>query len=500
MIILLTSLLCVAFRVEKVQANGTIYIRADGSIDPPTANISTADNVTYTFLDNNYDSIVVERDNIVIDGASYTLQGAGSGNGIVLSGRSNVTLRDIEIKAFGCGVGLNFSSSNVVSGNNISNNEFSIGFSFSSGNTISENNITNNGAGVWLINSSSNTISENNITNNGAGVWLDSFSNYNTVSGNSFIDDGLYVRDSFGNVVIDNLVNGKPLVYLEDVSDLVVEEAGQVILVNCNRIRVENLTLSNAVVGVQLCHTNNTTITGNKITNNGFGVFLTNSSINTVSGNNITANAAAGVWLISSSNNNSISGNIISANSHDGIWVSSSASNTVSGNNISDNLSGVLLTYSAYNTVSGNKITNNWRGVYLDESLDNIIYHNNFVDNTQQTYIMVGSTNVWDNGCEGNFWSNYAGSDSDGDGIGDTPYMLDGSNQDQYPLMNPYWTPGDIDHDLDVDIYDIVKAAGIYGSTLLDPEWNPHCDIAEPYGIIDIFDIVMIAMSYGEEY
>ncbi|UCG35914.1 MAG: hypothetical protein JSV64_04575 [Candidatus Bathyarchaeota archaeon] len=59
---------------------------------------------------------------------------------------------------------------------------------------------------------------------------------------------------------------------------------------------------------------------------------------------------------------------------------------------------------------------------------------------------------------------------------------------------------GDIDHDLDVDIYDAVKCGIAYGSTPSSPNWNPHCDIAEPYERIDIFDLVTIAANYGEEY
>ena len=37
----------------------------------------------------------------------------------------------------------------------------------------------------------------------------------------------------------------------------------------------------------------------------------------------------------------------------------------------------------------------------------------------------------------GNYWSDYAGSDADGDGIGDTPYVIDGES-DNYPLMEPF--------------------------------------------------------------
>jgi len=50
--LLLVSMLHSVFDVSVVVASGTIYIRADGSIDPPTAPITTADNVTYTLTDN----------------------------------------------------------------------------------------------------------------------------------------------------------------------------------------------------------------------------------------------------------------------------------------------------------------------------------------------------------------------------------------------------------------------------------------------------------------
>ena len=65
LILVLMGMLSVTFRVQKVEA--TIYIEADGSINPPTANITTADDVTYTFTGDVNDTIVVERDNIVVD-------------------------------------------------------------------------------------------------------------------------------------------------------------------------------------------------------------------------------------------------------------------------------------------------------------------------------------------------------------------------------------------------------------------------------------------------
>ena len=66
---------------KSTWTGGTIYIRADGSIDPPDAPIITYDNVTYTLTDNitsSADGIVVERDNIILDGGGYTVQGVGA--------------------------------------------------------------------------------------------------------------------------------------------------------------------------------------------------------------------------------------------------------------------------------------------------------------------------------------------------------------------------------------------------------------------------------------
>lgn len=80
--LLLVSGLVLMFKIQQAKAGGTgtIYIRADGRVDPPDAPISTQDNVTYVFTDNINDSIVIERDNIVVEGAGYKVQGIGGGN------------------------------------------------------------------------------------------------------------------------------------------------------------------------------------------------------------------------------------------------------------------------------------------------------------------------------------------------------------------------------------------------------------------------------------
>ena len=189
--LLLTSMLTLVFNIQLVKAERTIYIRADGGIDPPTAPISTVDNVVYTFTGNINDLIVVERNNIAVDGAGYTVTGSGSGNGITLTGRSNVTVRNVTIKNFVNGTWLSSSSNNTLSGNNFTaNNVAGISLAYSSNNNVvSGNNAANNGIGIGLQSSSNNTLSGNNFAaNNGYGIYLDSSTN-DTIYHNNFINN-----------------------------------------------------------------------------------------------------------------------------------------------------------------------------------------------------------------------------------------------------------------------------------------------------------------------
>jgi len=211
--LLLVSMLTLEFNIQLAKTSGTIYIRADGSIDPPTASISSVENTTYIFTSNINDSIIVERDNIVVDGVRYTVQGTGSGTGIDLRGRSNVTIKDLEIKAFSYGVYLVLSRYNYMFGNNITNNRYGIYFQSSDYNDIVGNNITaNDVTGIYLKDSSNNSVLENNITNNRYGIWLWWSSNNGIVRNNvtANIDVGIWLWGSsnnnriFGNKLTNN--------------------------------------------------------------------------------------------------------------------------------------------------------------------------------------------------------------------------------------------------------------------------------------------------------
>ena len=95
-------------------------------------------------------------------------------------------------------------------------------FLYNSNNCKIENiNASNNWHGIFLLSSSNNIIANNNISNNKDGIYLWGSDN-NIIANNTFLLNGMFVYDSYNNKVTNNTVNGKPLVYLENVNDYVV--------------------------------------------------------------------------------------------------------------------------------------------------------------------------------------------------------------------------------------------------------------------------------------
>ena len=66
--------------------------------------------------------------------------------------------------------------------------------------------------------------------------------------------------------------------------------------------------------------------------------------------------------------------------------------------------------------------------------------------------------------------------------------------------FNVRWNLADVNNDYIININDAILICSSYRSTSTDPEWNANYDIAQPYGIIDIFDVVLLTASFGEEY
>jgi len=466
---------------------GIIYFRSDGTVDPVDAPVSNVDDVTFILTSNIQQSIVVERDNIVIDGGGYILNGSGDGAGIDLSGRSNVTVRNVEIRGFEIGIRLfdtGYESHNVsVVGNIITENECGICFGdyddrvFGGFNhSIVGNTVANNTVGVDLI-SVNSTVSHNNITGSDVGIFL--WSTFQTVSENHIVSE----------------------------KDGIVAWISQF-----DSIRGNNVTTYNGN-GVSLNGSYYSMITQNNIiTNNGDGIHLgydstydwaETCSYNNITWNNINTENGEGIVLQGGMNNTMLGNNIT----------------TINGNSVHlDSFTHRAMMYScSNNSIYENNFTaGNAYSIKLVDSTDNLIFHNNFISNTTLTNI-INSENVWDNGYPsgGNYWSDYVGQDEyfgrlqdrlSNDGIGDTRYSIDDNSMDRYPLMElwperpkfPYLV--DLNNDGEITMGDIVVLASLYMSKEGDPEWNAKVDVSLPYGLVDIVDIVTVVYYFIEVY
>ena len=122
--------------------------------------------------------------------------------------------------------------------------------------------------------------------------------------------------------------------------------------------------------------------------------------------------------------------------------------NIVSWNIIEDNgASGIYLHDSAkYNYIHHNMIQNNdGAGIFIwEQSTNNWIYHNDFIQNTWYNVKDKEGGNIWNNKHPygGNYWDDYGGTDTNGDGIGETPYEIRGdydqTGLDEYPWIEPH--------------------------------------------------------------
>jgi len=430
--LLLIGVFCLALNIQPVKSEPlTIIVPDDYPTIQEAINNANEGDTIFVRSGKYYENVVVNKTVSLIGENKSTTIIDGKGMAYVINVTANkVNISEFTIRNANTGLYLWHSGGHNISCNIIANNLWcGIHLRTSTGNIIENNVVTNNRATAWWGGSgihlegfsSANRIINNVISNNTWGLVL-SASDLNILRGNKLINNtyGLTIEHWFDNDIdTSNTINGKPIYYLSNQKDLVIDPAtfphvGYLGIIKSENITVKNLNLTNNGQGILFAYTNKSIIQNVNLQHNRIGILLFHSSENIIEMNTISENQIEGI-LIDHSNRNLIRCNSIVSN------------------------------YYGIGTVSGNK--------------NNHIYHNNFISNTKQVGYRsfavrdgkpVYAEDVWDNGYPsgGNYWSDYNGTDlysgpyqneTGSDGIGDTPYVIDENNVDRYPLMEP-WT------------------------------------------------------------
>jgi parallel beta-helix repeat protein len=394
------------------------------SVTTCPSNIVVSENFVYKAhngIEANYATRVTISDNLVF---AELVQPSATGLGIIVGGgtttSSECTVKDNEIYSSGTGISIKGSDTNVT-----------------------DNKIYKSQTGIFFNSTGSNQHIWNNFINStGNGINLSNF-NYVTVQGNTINALGTGISSVIpalapdGSVgywqnprIVDNFMNNTQTgIVAVRFKDGIVQNN----LINATA-RMSGSTPSG--FGITISGTNNLII-GNMVK----GTFLTGINLNGMISNTVTS--IGNVF-----SDNIVIGGAITDDT--GIYLNNATStSSIHRNHISGVDVGIFFNvYSSNNEISNNTIKENAVGVRLYYSSDNKFFHNNFLYNLIQVE-SVSATNVWDVGYPsgGNYWSDYTGTDGfhgvaqnipGRDGLGDTPYVIDGSNRDNYPLTSEW--------------------------------------------------------------
>ncbi|MGD0071109.1 MAG: NosD domain-containing protein [Candidatus Bathyarchaeia archaeon] len=221
----------------NAQSSQTITINANGEIMPSNVALKRDGN-TYTITVDLSSSIIVEANNVIIDGANHTLQGPSiNENSIALNlTAANVTVENMHITNWKTGI-LGAWNNNTIANNEFSNNYEGIviygddyvvrqnslsnsttGLFIDGGafrpqgdnNLITKNQITDNNEAFDITNSNGTTITANNIANNSIILVLATNTWHSTLYYNNFTNNKQVLDIPFGGPTVEGIIPFSP--------------------------------------------------------------------------------------------------------------------------------------------------------------------------------------------------------------------------------------------------------------------------------------------------
>jgi nitrous oxidase accessory protein len=242
------------------------------------------------------------------------------------------------------------------------------------------------------------------------------------VIGNTITDPlhGIYLLESHGVVIAGNEIAGA--------ADLAEGARGNGIhLYNSSGNHIDRNRIRGTRDGIYFSFASGNLVSGNTVTRARYGLHYMYSDDNRFEGNSFTSNAAGAAIMFSKRI-------VLLRNSFSrhtgyrayGILLQTAEQVVAEGNRIEGNLTGVFLDGTVADTFRANLIAGNGIGIDLLASAEGNAFHGNIVtDNRVAVRKVLGAgVNAWDDGARGNYWSDPAVYDLDGDGMGDRPHAV----------------------------------------------------------------------------
>jgi parallel beta-helix repeat protein len=469
-------------------------------------------------------------------------------HGILLNRTQNSFIANNDLIDNWAGIEAYDSSTSTIKNNNATNNEFGVWVFRSGNNVLSDNNATKNQYGLWLFDSSNNNLHNNYATANtyNFGVWGSSITHFiNNIDSSNLVNDKpiyYWINHHDEEIPLDAgytaLVNCTRIT----VKNTTITNNGDGILFayTSNSFVTSNNLVGNRV-GIELFSSSNNTITNNNATNGLYGIVQSDSSSNFLLFNN-AANNQYGIKL-SDSMNNVIYGNAFTNNTNQvinsestNIWDNGypsggnywsdytdvdlksgpnqnqpgsdgigdtpyiiGANNTdrypvinyVAVHDVAVNLTTPrTIVGEGYNLCINVQVTNKGNRI---ETVNITVSANTTLIATQIINLTIGTTALtftWNamGFAKGNYTINAKAWPVPGEtNTTDNTFRYGGVT---------VTVPGDTDGDGDIDIYDIVRLASVYGAKRGEPRFNPSCDI-DGNDEINIYDVVIATSRYG---